>query len=173
MGNAVRLRRTTTDDIDFVVGAEQDGDARPLILPWHREQHVAALRDPDLAHFIVETTADGQPVGFVILAGLWNPHRSLEFRRVVIVRKRRGYGRAAVRLVKEFAFTTAGAHRLWLDVKEHNQRARALYEAEGFVVEGLLRECLKEESGFGSLVVMALLVSDWRSLIVGADLADR
>ena len=50
---------------------------------------------------------------------------------------------------------------------------RALYEAEGFVVEGVLRECLKEESGFGSLVVMALLVSDWRSLIVGADLGDR
>ena len=162
MGNAVCLRRTTADDIDFIIGAEQDGDTRPFILPWHREQHVAALSDPDLGYFIVETTADAQRVGFVILVGLRNPHRSLELRRVVIVRKRRGFGRAAVRAVKEFAFTTAGAHRLWLDVKEHNQRARALYEAEGFVVEGVLRECLKEQSGFSSLVVMALLASEFR-----------
>lgn len=163
MGKPVCLRRTTADDIDFVVDAEQDGDTRPFILPWHREQHIAALGDPDLAHCIVETTPGAERVGFVILAGLRNPHRSLEFRRLVIVRKRRGFGRAAVRLVKAFAFTNAGAHRLWLDVKEHNQRARALYDAEGFVVEGVLRECVREERGFGSLVVMALLASEWRS----------
>ena len=162
MENAVRLRRTTAEDINFVIDAEHDGDTRPFIVPWQRDQHVAALSDPDLAHLIVETTADTQQVGFVILAGLRNPNRSIEFRRIVIVRKRRGYGRAAVRLVKDFVFITAGAHRLWLDVKEHNQRARRLYEAEGFVVEGVLRECLVEESGFGSLVVMAQLAHEFR-----------
>jgi len=162
MRNGVRLRRTIPEDIDFVIDAESDSDTRPFILPWQRDQHVAALSDPDLGHFIVEAPADAQRVGFVILAGLRNQNRSIEFRRIVIVRKRRGYGRAAVRLVKHFAFTTAGAHRLWLDVKEHNQRARRLYEAEGFVVEGVLRECLTEESGFGSLVVMALLAHEFR-----------
>ena len=160
----VRLRGTTPDDIDFVVSAEQDPDSRPFILPWHRDQHMAALSDPDLAHLIVETTDDAQGVGFVILAGLTNLHLSLEFRRIVIHRKRHGFGRAAVGFVKHFAFTERGAHRLWLDVKEHNHRARRLYEAEGFVVEGVLRECLKEESGFGSLVVMALLAPEFHRM---------
>jgi hypothetical protein len=34
------------------------------------------------------------------------------------------------------------SRRLWLDVKERDKRARALYVAEGFVAEGVLRECL-------------------------------
>ena len=72
-----------------------------------------------------------------------------------------GIGRAAVRLVKRFAFRKHGAHRLWLDVKEHNDRARRLYQAEGFIVEGVLRECLRGDSGFASLVVMSLLASEY------------
>ena len=75
----------------------------------------------------------------------------------MVVRKRRGYGRAIVRAVKELAFEELRAHRLWLDVKEHNARARALYRSEGFAEEGLLRECLRGPVRFESLIIMALL----------------
>ena len=50
--------------------------------------------------------------------------------------KGRGHGRAALRLAIELAFEEHGAHRLWLDVKPHNERARALYRSAGFVEEG-------------------------------------
>ncbi len=46
------------------------------------------------------------------------------------------------------ANATVSAHRLWLDVKEQNTRARAVYEKEGFRYEGTLRECLKGPEGF-------------------------
>jgi RimJ/RimL family protein N-acetyltransferase len=152
----IRLKPTTDADLDFVVRAESDPDTRPFIIPWPRHRHAAALGDRDIAHRIAED--EGQNlVGFVILGGLTSADSSIEFRRIVVVRKRRGYGRAIVRAVKELAFDELQAHRLWLDVKEHNARARALYKSEGFSEEGLLRECIRGPVGFESLVKMALL----------------
>ena len=77
--------------------------------------------------------------------------------------KGKGYGKEALRLVKKMAFQELKAHRLWLDVKEHNVRARHVYESEGFVAEGVLRECIKAEVGFESLVVMSMLCGEYQS----------
>jgi RimJ/RimL family protein N-acetyltransferase len=157
----VRLRTTTDADLDLVEGAESDPDTSPFIVPWPRHRHALALGDPDIAHRIAEDEAQN-PVGFVILGGLTNPDSSIEFRRIVAVRKGKGYGRSIVRAVKELAFNELRAHRLWLDVKAHNARARALYKSEGFSEEGLLRECIRGPVGFESLVVMALLRHELR-----------
>jgi RimJ/RimL family protein N-acetyltransferase len=67
-----------------------------------------------------------------------------------------------VRAVKRFAFEEHQAHRLWLDVKAFNARARHLYASEGFVEEGVLRECLRGESRFDSLVILSMLASEYR-----------
>jgi RimJ/RimL family protein N-acetyltransferase len=157
----IRLRPTTDADLDFVVRAESDPDTSPFISPWPRDRHAIALGDPDIAHRIAEDEAQN-PVGFVILAGLTNPDSSIEFRRIVVARKGKGYGRSTVQAVKEVAFNDLQAHRLWLDVKVDNARARALYKSERFSEEGLLRECIRGPAGFESLVVMALLRHEFR-----------
>jgi diamine N-acetyltransferase len=159
---SVRLRPTTPEDLDFVLDAERDPENARFILPWTREQHVRALADPDVAHRIIELGSPRDRFGFVLLLGLTSPHGSLEFRRIVVTAKGRGLGRAAVRAVKHFAFEEHKAHRLWLDVKEFNARARHLYASEGFVEEGVLRECLRSDSGFDSLVIMSMLASEYR-----------
>jgi RimJ/RimL family protein N-acetyltransferase len=157
----VVLRPTTGADLDFVLAAEGEADSAPFILPWTRAQHAAALADPDLCHRVVTVPA-GRAVGFVLLAGLASPHRSVEFRRVVVTEKGAGYGRAAVRAVARLTFGELRAHRLWLDVKAQNGRARRLYESEGFVTEGVLRECLaRADGGYDSLVVMSLLATEY------------
>ncbi|MFF7329121.1 GNAT family N-acetyltransferase [Streptomyces sp. NPDC008150] len=51
----------------------------------------------------------------------------------------RGVGRALIRAALGEA-RDAGARRMTLHVLGHNAPARALYESEGFVVEGVLRE---------------------------------
>ncbi len=158
---AACLRPTTADDLLFVIRAEQDPENRPFIVPWTHERHAAALEDADIAHLILEHESLG-PVGSLILAGLASPHGSIELRRLVVTAKGQGLGRAAVQLVKRLAFARKDVHRLWLDVKTHNRRARSLYESEGFVVEGVLRECLRGGSGFESLVVMSKLDSEHR-----------
>jgi RimJ/RimL family protein N-acetyltransferase len=75
----------------------------------------------------------------------------------VIQDKGAGFGRAALRVAKKVAFDDLGAHRFWLDVKKRNTRAKALYDSEGFIVEGVLRESVRVENGFESLVVMSML----------------
>jgi RimJ/RimL family protein N-acetyltransferase len=80
---------------------------------------------------------------------------------MVVGAKGRGTGRATLRVVKKVAFDDLGAHRLWLDVKKRNERARALYAGEGFVVEGELREAVRVADGFETLVVMSMLQSEF------------
>jgi diamine N-acetyltransferase len=142
-----------------VLAAESDPDAAPFIIRWSREQHAHALADPDQSHLLVES-GDG-PIGFAILAGLAGADRSIELRRIVIGPKGRGLGRRALSLVLDHAFGGFGAHRVWLDVKVHNGRARRAYAAVGFVDEGVLRDALLSDGGFESLAVMSVLEHEW------------
>jgi diamine N-acetyltransferase len=159
----IELRRTTEHDLPYVLSAEGDDESRRFIAVWPEEQHRAALKDTNIEHLIIESQPNSQPIGFVILVGLQGEHRSIEFMRIVVTEKGKGYGRAAVRAIKRHAFDTLSAHRLWLDVKEQNTRARAVYEKEGFRYEGTLRECLQEPEGFESLVVMSVLEHEYHN----------
>lgn len=157
----VRLRPTMQSDLDFVLSLEQDPDNLPFITPWERTQHEAAIRFPDFRHFILEAGPGLEAAGFLILIGCRSRHQSLELKRMVVRTKGQGLGRAALRVAKKVAFDDLGAHRLWLDVKQRNARAQALYAGEGFVVEGQLRESVRVEGGFESLVVMSMLAAEF------------
>ena len=160
----VSLRPSAERDLDFVLAAEADADVRPWILPWSRAGHRATLDAEGMAHLIAVDEDRGRPVGFVILAGLEDEtHHCIEFRRLVVTERGRGYGRATITTVCDLAFDSLGAHRLWLDVKQGNSRARHLYASVGFVQEGLLRECLAAEAGWESLVIMAMLEAEYRA----------
>jgi diamine N-acetyltransferase len=157
----VRLRPTMSSDLEFVVSLERDPENLPFITPWERTQHEAAIRFPDFRHFIIEGGPGLESVGFVILIGCKSQHQSLELKRMVVRDKRQGFGRGTLRVVKKVAFDELGAHRLWLDVKEYNTRAKAVYDSEGFTVEGVLRESVRTAEGFVSMVVMSMLQSEF------------
>jgi diamine N-acetyltransferase len=159
------LRPTVRADVDLIVGWELEPDNSRFIAPWEKQRHLGALSDPDIEHLVAE--AVDAPVGFVILAGLTGPNCSIEFRRIVINKKGRGYGRATVEAVIDRAFEAHGAHRLWLDVKDDNFRARALYESTGFLVEGRLRDCLKAGGRYESLIVMSMLSDEYLARLEG------
>jgi diamine N-acetyltransferase len=160
----VRLRPTMLSDLDFVTSVEQDAANRPFITPWDRTQHEGAVRFPDFRHFIVEAAPAYASTGFVILQGCRNPHRSVELKRIVLQTKGLGLGRQCVRLLAQMAFRDLGAHRFWLDVKALNTRAQALYRSEGFVEEGRLRDSVRTEDGYDSLIVMSLLEDEHAAL---------
>jgi RimJ/RimL family protein N-acetyltransferase len=161
----LRLRNTTIDDLDFVLAAEQHPDNSPFVGQYSREQHQQIIMSPDTAHLIAERLIDRQVVGFLMLWSLNSQHESIELRRLIITEKGQGYGRAALRLARTLAFEDYGAHRMWLDVKEHNHRARALYRSEGFVEESTLRECIKYDGQFESLVIMSMLRPEYELLL--------
>ncbi|MCK6432681.1 MAG: GNAT family N-acetyltransferase [Burkholderiaceae bacterium] len=165
----LRLRPTMLSDLDYVVGVEVDAHNLPFITPWERMQHEGAVRFPDFRHFIVEAGEDYERAGFVILQGCRNPHRSVELKRIVLQPKGQGYGRACVRLLKRMAFSDLSAHRFWLDVKQLNSRALALYASEGFVEEGRLRESVRVTingaDGYDTLIVMAMLDREYQARV--------
>jgi len=160
-----RLRPTMLSDLDWVVSVEHDGANRPFITPWERTQHEGAIRFPDSRHFIVEAGPAWQRAGFVILQGCRNPQRSVELKRIVLQPEDQGQGlgRACVRLLEQMAFRDLKAHRFWLDVKSLNTRALALYASEGFVEEGRLRESVRVDDGWDSLIVMSMLDREYEA----------
>ncbi|MET0817733.1 MAG: GNAT family protein [Solirubrobacteraceae bacterium] len=156
---ALHLRPTGEADLDYVVAAEAAPDTAPFLAPSPREEHAGFMADPAQRHLIAE--AGGERVGFALLR-LHPAERAVELRRLAVTEPGQGHGRAMLRQVKEAAFEELGAHRLWLDVKPFNDRARALYRSEGFVEEGLLRDALLEPDGsFQDLVVMSILRPEW------------
>ena len=157
----VRLRPTMQSDLDFVLSLERDPENLPYITPWEKIQHEAAIRFPDFRHFIIEAGPGLEAGGFLILIGCRNPHQSVELKRMVVRDKHQGFGRAALRVVKKIAFDDLGAHRFWLDIKKRNTRAQELYRTEGFVQEGELRQAVKVQDGFDSLVVMSMLQEEF------------
>ena len=134
-GRGVRLRRTESADLDWVLAAEAGPENRPYVTQWTRREHESALDHPDTSHRIVETVADARAVGYVILAGLSSAGQAVELRRIVITDKGRGYGRETLRLIKTIALDELRTRRLWLDVRANNPKAKRLYEAEGFAME--------------------------------------
>jgi RimJ/RimL family protein N-acetyltransferase len=67
------------------------------------------------------------------------------------------------------AFRDLRAHRIWLDVKQLNTRALALYQSEGFVEEGRLRESVRVTingaDGYDSLIVMSMLDREYAARV--------
>ena len=96
------------------------------------------------------------------MTGLKNPNHKIELKRLIITDKGKGYGKETLRLIKSLTFGQLGAHRLWLDVRSNNPRAKHVYESEGFVVEGILRESVYSDGQYLSLSVMSVLENEFK-----------
>ena len=161
----IRLRPTTDNDLEFVFRVERDNENAPFVLQWSHERHLSAIYSEDTAHLVVEARGGRRLLGYVILSGLTDPAHSIEFVRIVIAEKGKGYGRETVHLIKRLAFEDLAAHRLWLDVMEHNTRAQRLYESHGFVFEGTLRDATRVGNQFYSLHVLSMLEDEHRRAV--------
>lgn len=153
------LVETSEKDLPAIVAME--GADRQYIIPYSPERHRQVILSKDEVHLSVIQLPDQKRVGFIILAGLSSPHKALEFRRIVISEKGKGYGRESLRLVKKYCFEQLQFHRLWLDVFEDNHRAIQLYRSENFREEGTLRECVWHKQRYRSLRLLSMLESEY------------
>ncbi|GGG70007.1 GNAT family N-acetyltransferase [Paenibacillus radicis (ex Gao et al. 2016)] len=154
------LRQTTINDLDFVYHTEHDKENRSYIGQWTIEQHQEALKDEDILHLLIENK-QGEKTGYVILSGLLDTNKALCIRRIAIKLKGHGYGKEVMKGLIEWGFENNPAHRIWLDVKDFNQRAIHVYESVGFVYEGTLRDSYFNGEGFESLVIMSILREEY------------
>ncbi len=160
----LKIRPATEADLEFTMKAEEHADNRAFVSQGSLEAHQTAVSNPDYCYLIFETPENNNRVGYAISRGLQNPYYNIELMRIIITEKGQGYGHEALRIIKRKAFEEWQAHRLWLDVVTHNQRARHVYASEGFVLEGILRDCIKTETGdeYESLAIMSILENEYR-----------
>ena len=165
----ITLRPTTAADLDFVLAAEQTDENAQYVRQWSRDRHWQACEQADERHWIIWDEATQRRVGYVIVLGVQDPDQSVLIKRIVITEKGKGYGRATLEQVLSKAFLEFAAHRVWLDVMAHNERARHLYRSLGLVEEGLLREAVKTSAGFASMWLMSMLRSEFMARLASLE----
>ncbi|KAF9556291.1 acyl-CoA N-acyltransferase, partial [Agrocybe pediades] len=73
----------------------------------------------------------------------------------------KGYGTEITKFMVDHAFFQLNMHRLSLEVYEGNDRAVALYEKQGFVVEGRQRKALWRNGKWRDVILMGILFEEW------------
>jgi diamine N-acetyltransferase len=157
----IKIELTRVDDIGKIIQIENDNSN--FIGQCDYNGHKRVIESADEIHFSILDKADNTVIGHIILAGLKNENDSIEFRRIVISKKGKGLGRESISLIKKYCFENLKAHRIWLDVYDDNMRAIGLYKSQGFKIDGLLRECIKQDGIYRSLLIMSLLAIDNQS----------
>lgn len=160
-GQKVSLRRTVAGEIPRLMEFESSNNQ--FVSEYSSEKHRSLLNDTDCLHLSVVRKNTDQLLGLVLLFGLDSRDKVLEFRRIAIHEKGAGYGREAIQIVKRICFEELGFHRLWLDVFDDNSRAIALYESEGFILDGLLRENVRSGDGFRSQRIYSILEQEYNA----------
>ena len=157
-GSRLRLRRAETADLDYIINLEYAEDNLPFIVPFDRDFHENIMTKGEASmDVIIEETATGEKVGYFMVAGLKTEAKEMEWTHVIVGKKGLGYGHEAMKLIKKWCFEVKKFHRAWLDCKDYNERALHLYESEGMVREGLIRETIVTNGVYENLVILGIL----------------
>jgi RimJ/RimL family protein N-acetyltransferase len=127
----VTLRPTRPDDLPFVTALERRPDNAGMIGQWSDEEHLAAIAGRDRReHWLIGR--DGVREGFIIAYDCSRAGAGIYVKRLLVDRKEQGTGTAALAAYLDLAFARPGIDQVWLIVRNHNARARAVYEKLGF-----------------------------------------
>lgn len=123
------------DDVAMVAKIE----ARQHLTPWHASSFVDALRSGWHARVLRETDQpDALVLGYFVTMTAGDDEELLTI-TVAPECESRGYGRLLLdRLLADA--TTRGAARLFLEVRQSNQRAIGLYTSAGFTIAGMRKD---------------------------------
>lgn len=161
----LRLRVANLGDVDYILTLSFAKENHPYVYAFDRVHHSGIVMGDgkEAIDVIVEEKETGDRVGYFLVAGLSTEAKEQEWTHVIIDKKGRGYGHEALKLLKRWAFEEWGAHRIWLDCKDYNERALHLYESEGLQREGLIRETFynAQKDTFENLVILGLLAREY------------
>lgn len=163
------IRVATADDAAalYVFGELLLGESSFLIRgPGERARSVAEMREiitryAERPNYALLSAWDGdKAVGEAIVMG--GDFKRNQFTGVVglgllVAYEGHGLGRALMLAAEDFA-RAQGLHRLELTVMAHNAKARHLYDAMGYIVEGRKRESLFVDNRYVDEIMMAKIL---------------
>jgi RimJ/RimL family protein N-acetyltransferase len=126
----ISIEDTKAEELEAIQQMERNEDTSRYIISYSLEKHRAEFQKPDVFYKSIYGKTSNL-VGFMILA-LDGDGISLEFRRIVISDKGKGYGKRAVSLVDRICTEEFGKSRIWLDVFDYNKRGQHIYETRGY-----------------------------------------
>ncbi|MFQ5880858.1 MAG: GNAT family N-acetyltransferase [Candidatus Methylomirabilales bacterium] len=135
----------------------------PVTRLEHAEWYRRLVTDRTQVAFAIERTEDPAHIGNCGLRGLDPRVRQGELWIYLGEQAEwgKGYGRDATRALLRYGFESLNLHRVVLTVVADNHRAIRLYEALGFVREGVLRDGAYLEGAYRDLMVMAMLRAEY------------
>lgn len=160
----VRLRAMEPEDLDALYRIENDRDVWDVgenNVPYSRyilHDYIAnASADiyADKQVRMVVENEEGQLVGVADVVNFCPSHARAEV-SIVICRKHRkkGYARAAIRQIMEYALRTLHLHQLYAVVREDNMPSLNLFSSLGFKSKMVLEDWLFDGKDYHNAVVM-------------------
>jgi RimJ/RimL family protein N-acetyltransferase len=75
--------------------------------------------------------------------------------------RHKGYGKQAMNLILNYAFTTMGLNRLYGTIVGHNEASLRMCHSVGFVEEGKLRQHIYQDGQFKDVLFVGVCRGDW------------
>jgi RimJ/RimL family protein N-acetyltransferase len=133
----------------------------PDALSWYLEG-ANDFANPEVFIYKAVESENGQAVGHISLGSISEQNRSGRISRVLVAEgKGRGYCTAMVQALLRIGFEQLHLHRIDLGVYDFNHAAIRCYKKCGLQVDGVLRDVLRHDDHYWSLVEMSILEDEW------------
>jgi len=169
-GEQIYLRPLEREDLPLRVKWINDPEIRrtlpfdyPVSLAKTEAWFAKALMDPTKRNFSIVERASGRVIGMAGLIEIEHKHQRAEF-YVTIGEKEfwgRGIADEVIAILLHYGFTELNLHKVHLKTLSNNDRARRVYERNGFVQEGLLRAHFFHSGRFLDRYQYGILKSEW------------
>lgn len=126
----ISLRPSTREELEKFDAMDRQEHARGYVVQTGIETHRQYFDDPCITYLTIEDDR-GDYCGYFILV-LEPGTGSIEFRRILVDRNRRGVGQAAIIEMEKFCKNAFEIERIWLDVFEDNEIGIHIYEKLGY-----------------------------------------
>jgi len=140
-------------------------------LSWYVEG-ANNVHDPDVFIYKAVDSKTDLTVGHISLGGISQRDRAGRITRVLVgnsTERRRGICQGMVKALLRIGFDDLQLHRISLGVYDFNHAAIKCYLKAGFQQEGVLRDVVRHDDTYWSLIEMGILEDEWRALQSPAD----
>ena len=157
------LEPATEADIPAIMAIERIPDYALFIGSFSEDEHRAYMASPDARYLVWRE--GGEAVAFVILFKLTDENRIVLAKRIGAAKTDIGLGRRFIPAMVDWVFENTPANRFELDCSMENPRALRVYERDGFVREGVVREVYRADDGrYISSALFSILRREWEAL---------
>jgi RimJ/RimL family protein N-acetyltransferase len=123
----------------------------------------ATLNDDKNIRLAICLNENDKYIGNVNLTSINWINRSAEFSIMIGDKSQwgKGLGKEATFLILKYAFEEVNLNRIYLTVRNDNEKAKGLYKNVGFTQEGTLRKSIFKNNKYIDMVVMSILKDEF------------